>query len=260
MGLFFVFHILYSLFFPSKCFVQMSYCFLVSFDFVSSFHFGHDVVEVDACVFPEDEEVVEEVAGFGGDFFFVFVLVGDDDFAGFFSDFLVDFVAAFGKEVVRVGFGLGIFLSVFDFLAEGVEDGKGPFCFLVRKSLDAAEEAGAVSRVAGGAFGEDGLRWCLRRSRCKGARCAGCGRILRLCARVSGGSGCSTRFLLLRGSFVKDSSFIHAIMRISPLLASWTMAGMRPFSLKCMFSGLTFSMCTSILPGGWGCLLLPGIF
>ena len=142
MGLFFVFHILYSLFFPSKCFVQMSYCFLVSFDFVSSFHFGHDVVEVDACVFPED-------------FFFVFVLVGDDDFAGFFSDFLVDFVAAFGKEVVRVGFGLGIFLSVFDFLAEGVEDGKGPFCFLVRKSLDAAEEAGAVSCVAGGAFGED---------------------------------------------------------------------------------------------------------
>ena len=155
MGLFFVFHILYSLFFSSKCFVQMSYCFLVSFDFVSSFHFGHDVVEVDACVFPEDEEVVEEVAGFGGDFFFVFVLVGDDDFAGFFSDFLVDFVAAFGKEVVRVGFGLGIFLSVFDFLAEGVEDGKGPFCFLVRKSLDAAEEAGAVSCVAGGAFGED---------------------------------------------------------------------------------------------------------
>ena len=73
MGLFFVFHILYSLFFPSKCFVQMSYCFLVSFDFVSSFHFGHDVVEVDACVFPEDEEVVEEVAGFGNDFFFVFV-------------------------------------------------------------------------------------------------------------------------------------------------------------------------------------------
>ncbi len=109
MGLFFVFHILYSLFFPLKCFVQMSYCFLVSFDFVSSFHFGHDVVEVDACVFPEDEEVVEEVARFGGDFFFVFVLVGDDDFAGFFSDFLVDFVAAFGKEVVRVGFGLGFF-------------------------------------------------------------------------------------------------------------------------------------------------------
>ena len=35
------------------------------------------------------------------------------------------------------------------------EDGKGPFCFLVRKSLDAAEEAGAVSCVAGGAFGED---------------------------------------------------------------------------------------------------------
>ena len=103
MGLFFVFHILYSLFFPSKCFVQMSYCFLVSFDFVSSFHFGHDVVEVDACVFPEDEEVVEEVAGFGGDFFFVFVLVGDDDFAGFFSAFLVDFVAAFGKEVVQWG-------------------------------------------------------------------------------------------------------------------------------------------------------------
>ena len=60
--------------------------------------------------------MVEEVAGFGGDFFFIFVLVGDDDFAGFFSDLLVDLVAAFGKEVVRVGFGLGIFLSVFDFL------------------------------------------------------------------------------------------------------------------------------------------------
>lgn len=66
----------------------MSYDFFISFFLVPVFHFFHNVIEVYARIFPENEEVVEEVAGFVYDFFLVFVLVGDDDFGGFFSDFL----------------------------------------------------------------------------------------------------------------------------------------------------------------------------
>ena len=68
----------------------MAHFFLISLFLVPFFHFCHDVVEVYAGVFPEHEEVVEEVAGFVDDFFLVLMLVGDDDFRSLFADFLVD--------------------------------------------------------------------------------------------------------------------------------------------------------------------------
>lgn len=36
--------------------------------------------------------MIEEVTGLVDDLFFVLMLVGDDDFRGFFADLLVDFV------------------------------------------------------------------------------------------------------------------------------------------------------------------------
>ncbi len=125
-----IFYLLSS-FSPSERLIQMAYDFFISFFLVPVFHFFHNVIEVYARIFPENEEVVEEVAGFVYDFFLVFVLVGDDDFGGFFSDFFVDLVFAFFLEVVGVGFFLGMDPAVFDFFKEGVEDGKVSFSFPV---------------------------------------------------------------------------------------------------------------------------------
>ena len=66
--------------FHSERLIQVAHDFFISFFLIPFFQFFHNVVEINAGVFPEDEEVVEEVAGFVDNFFFIFVLVGNNDF------------------------------------------------------------------------------------------------------------------------------------------------------------------------------------
>lgn len=48
----------------------------------------HNVVKIYAGIFPEDEEMVEEIAGFIYDFFLIFVLISNNDFRSFLAYFL----------------------------------------------------------------------------------------------------------------------------------------------------------------------------
>ena len=66
--------------FHSERLIQVAYDFFISFFLVPFFQFFFFFLLVNAGVFPEDKEMVKEVAGFVYDFFFIFVLVGDDDF------------------------------------------------------------------------------------------------------------------------------------------------------------------------------------
>lgn len=72
--------------------------------------FGFDVCPCDVAVGEEDEEVIDEVGGFGGEAFVAFFIRGDDDFDGFFADFFCDFDIAGGKEFGGVGMGGGFCL------------------------------------------------------------------------------------------------------------------------------------------------------
>lgn len=85
----------------------MTHYFFISFFLIPFFQFLHNVVKIYAGVFPEDEEMVEEIAGFIYDFFLVFVLIGNNDFRGFFSYFFVDFILTFLLEVIGIGFSWG---------------------------------------------------------------------------------------------------------------------------------------------------------
>lgn len=133
----------------------MSDFLFIAFLLVAFFEFTHDVIEIDAGVFPHDEEMIEEVAGLIDDFFFVLVLVGDDDFRGFFADLLVDLVFAFALQIVRIGLILRMGAAVFDFFKEGVKDGETACFFLILPLGEASEEAGGVVCMAGGAIGND---------------------------------------------------------------------------------------------------------
>ncbi len=49
--------------------------------------FGFDGGPCDAAVGEEDEEVIDEVGGFGGEAFVGFLVGSDNDFDGFFANF-----------------------------------------------------------------------------------------------------------------------------------------------------------------------------
>lgn len=133
----------------------MSDFLFIAFLLVAFFEFTHDVIEIDAGIFPHDEEMIEKVAGLIDDFFFVLVLVGDDDFGGFFTDLLIDLVFAFALQIVRIGLILRMSAAVFDFFKEGVKDGETAYFFLILPLGEASEEAGGVVCMAGGAIGND---------------------------------------------------------------------------------------------------------
>ena len=73
----------------------MPYHFFISFFLIPFFQFLHNVVKIYAGIFPEDEEMVEEIAGFIYDFFLIFVLISNNDFRSFLAYFFVDFILAF---------------------------------------------------------------------------------------------------------------------------------------------------------------------
>ena len=58
----------------------MSDFLFIAFLLVALFEFTHDVVEIDARVFPHHKQMIEEVTGLVDDLFFVLMLIGDDDF------------------------------------------------------------------------------------------------------------------------------------------------------------------------------------
>lgn len=66
----------------------MTHYFFISFFLIPFFQFLHNVVKIYAGVFPEDEEMVEEIAGFIYDFFLIFVLISNNDFRSFLAYFL----------------------------------------------------------------------------------------------------------------------------------------------------------------------------
>lgn len=133
----------------------MSDFLFIALFLVAFFEFTHDVIEIDAGIFPHDEEMIEKVAGLIDDFFFVLVLVGDDDFGGFFTDLLIDLVFAFALQIVRIGLILRMGAAVFDFFKEGVKDGETTCFFLILPLGEASEEAGRLVCMAGGAIGND---------------------------------------------------------------------------------------------------------
>ena len=133
----------------------MSDFLFIAFLLITFFEFTHDVIEIDAGIFPHDEEMIEEVAGLIDDFFFVLVLVGDDDFGGFFTDLLIDLVFAFALQIVRIGLILRMGAAVFDFFKKGMKDRKASCFFPVFPLCKASEEAGGVVCMAGGAIGND---------------------------------------------------------------------------------------------------------
>lgn len=87
----------------------------IAFLLVAFFEFTHDVVEVDTRVFPHHKQMIEKVTGLVDDLFFILMLVGDDDFRGFFADLLVDLVFAFALQVIGVGLILRMGAAIFDF-------------------------------------------------------------------------------------------------------------------------------------------------
>lgn len=133
----------------------MSDFLFIAFLLVAFFEFTHDVIEIDAGIFPHDEEMIEKVAGLIDDFFFVLVLVGDDDFGGFFTDLLIDLVFAFALQIVRIGLILRMGAAVFDFFKKGMKDCKAACFFLILPLGEASEEAGGIVCMAGGAIGND---------------------------------------------------------------------------------------------------------
>lgn len=66
----------------------MTHYFFISFFLIPFFQFFHNVVKIYAGIFPEDEEMVEEIAGFIYDFFLIFVLISNNDFRSFLAYFL----------------------------------------------------------------------------------------------------------------------------------------------------------------------------
>ena len=133
----------------SEGLIQMTHYFFISFFLIPFFQFLHNVVKIYAGVFPENEEMVKEIAGFIYDFFLIFVLIGNNDFRGFFSYFFVDFILTFLLEVIGIRFFLGMNSAVFDFFKERMKDGEASFRFCIIPLGKAPIEAAAVSCMAG---------------------------------------------------------------------------------------------------------------
>ena len=140
----------------------MSDFLFIAFLLVTFFEFAHDVVEIDARVFPHHKQMIKEVSGFVDDLFFVLMLVGDDDFRGFFSDLLVDLVFAFALQVIGVGLILRMGAAVFDLFKKSMKDRKASCFFPVSPLCKASEEAGGMICMAGRAIGNDLHDECVR--------------------------------------------------------------------------------------------------
>ena len=136
----------------------MTHYFFISFFLIPFFQFLHNVVKIYAGIFPEDEEMVEEIAGFIYDFFLIFVLISNNDFRSFLAYFFVDFILTFLLEVIGIGFFLGMNSAVFDFFKERMKDGEASFRFCIIPLGKAPIEAAAVSCMAGRAF-RNGLHY-----------------------------------------------------------------------------------------------------
>lgn len=133
----------------------MSDFLFIAFLLIAFFEFAHDVVEVDARVFPHHKQMIEEVTGLVDDLFFVLMLVGDDHFRGFFADLLVDLVFAFALQVIGVGLILRMGAAVFDLFKKGMQDRKASCFFPTFPLCKASKEAGGVVCMAGRAIGND---------------------------------------------------------------------------------------------------------
>ena len=99
----------------------MSDFLFIAFLLVAFFKFTHDVIEIDARVLPHHKQMIEEVTGLVDDLFFVLMLVGDDDFRGFFADLFVDLVFAFALQVIGVGLILRMGAAIFDFFKKSMK-------------------------------------------------------------------------------------------------------------------------------------------
>ena len=138
-----------------KDLILMSDFLFIAFLLVAFFELAHDVVEVDARVFPHHKQVIEEVTGLVDDLFFVLMLVGDDDFRGFFADLLVDLVFAFALQVIGVRLILRMGAAVFDLCKKSMKDRKASCSFYIFPLCKVSEEAGGMIRMAGRAIGND---------------------------------------------------------------------------------------------------------
>ena len=54
----------------------MPHFFLISFLLIPVFQFFHNVIQIDTGIFPHDEKMIEQIAGFINDFFLILMLVG----------------------------------------------------------------------------------------------------------------------------------------------------------------------------------------
>ena len=140
----------------------MSDFLFIAFLLVAFFEFTHDVVEIDARVFPHHKQMIEEVTGLVDDHLIVLMLVGNDDFRGFFADLLVDLVFAFALQVIGVGLILRMGAAIFDFFKKGMKDRKASCFFPIFPLCKASEEAGGVVCMAGRAIGNDLHDECVR--------------------------------------------------------------------------------------------------
>ena len=137
----------------------MSDFLFIAFLLVAFFEFTHDVIEIDARVLPHYKQMIEKVTGLVYDLFFVLMLVGDDDFRGFFADLLVDLVFAFALQVIGVGLILRMGAAIFDFFKKSMKDRKASCFFPVFPLCKASEEAGGMIRMAGRA--RPSSRWLI---------------------------------------------------------------------------------------------------
>ena len=140
----------------------MSDFLFITFLLVAFFEFTHDVVEIDARVFPHHKQMIEKVTGLVDDLFFVLMLVGDDDFRGFFADLLVDLVFAFALQVIGVGLILRMGAAIFDFFKKSMKYRKASCLFPIFPLCKASEEAGGVVCMAGRAIGNNLHDECVR--------------------------------------------------------------------------------------------------
>lgn len=138
-----------------KDLILMSDFLFITFLLVAFFKFTHDVIEIDARVFPHHKQMIKEVAGLVDDLFFVLMLVSDDDFRGFFADLFVNLVFAFALQVIGVGLILRMGAAIFDFFKKGMKDRKASCFFPIFPLCKASEEAGGMICMAGRTIGND---------------------------------------------------------------------------------------------------------